>query len=1002
MPATYQTQPFDSLPLAPTDTGPGNIGFGGTDLGSQPGSGETGTVPIAPRAVAPTSNPLYSSQWHLGLIGDITTVWEDYTGTGVSVAIYDDGVQASHPDLVANYDSAAELTLVDSTPNSSSDGHGTSVAGLIAAANNSIGGVGVAYGAKITGVDYLNDAFQLSYAEYIDVLEAAANFDVINNSWGSIPVFNEYTDIGEAALQAGKERQAIAYTAETGRDGLGTVWVKAAGNYANDSEAQSMNIMGNAHGDGLNNLHELITVAATGSTGFVASYSNWGHCLLIAAPAASVTSDRTGSAGYDSGDYTYSFGGTSAATPIVTGVIALMLEANPDLHWRDVQNILAASAAQTGSQYGSAASGYEQAAWTSNGATTWNGGGMSYSMSYGYGMVDARAAVRMAEIWTRIFPDTGDHLATRSASNTTAIAIADDATTEMSITLDGDTMLIDHLYVTVDYAHGWDTDLTISLVAPNGMVIPLKINDGFGYYNADWTYGISSLRGMTDGGTWTLRIVDGVPADTGTLRSFRLDFEGQTLDTDDVYTFTDDFLELAAAETARTLVTETNGGTDWINAAALSGAALIDLRASTATMRVDGTQWLSFDGVLENVAGGDGNDTISGNAEANLLLGGRGADILGGEEGNDSLEGGRGNDDLSGDAGEDQLFGNSGDDVISGGTGADTIRGGEGNDTLWGNSGDDVIGGSYGDDLAYGGAGRDTITTDAGFDTIHGGAGRDLLNGGGNADEIHGGSGDDQIVGELGTDHLYGDRGNDLLRGNSENDYLYGGSGDDILQGGTEQDRLYGGAGADSLYGEGGFDRLEGGAGGDLLSGGKQADNLLGEAGNDTLYGGDGLDRLFGGSGDDQLYGGITGDGLFGGAGADSCQAGSGDDRIFGGSGDDLIYGNSGNDTIYGNAGFDTIDAGGGNDWILGGFNADVFVFEGAYGNDTIGDFDATNAFEVIRLQSSGRITDFADLMANHLTEAGADLLIEDHAGNSIRLAGVALADLDESDFLFV
>ncbi|WP_010139212.1 S8 family serine peptidase [Oceanicola sp. S124] len=760
MPQRPETQPAEKTLLAPSDTGPRSIGLGGGGFQPEtPGSDGIGVVPVAPGPATPSDNPLFASQWHFGLLGDITAVWQDYTGAGVSVGVYDDGVEAGHEDLSANYDAALELSDVDAAPNGSTDGHGTSVAGIIVGSDNSLGGVGIAHGADLTGIDYLNDAFTLTYAEYLGVLEDMARFDITNNSWGSLPSYSEHTDIGEPGKQAGLERAALEVAISTGRGGLGTIITKAAGNYANDSDAEALGIFGSAHADGLNNLHEIITVAATGSTGYVTSYSNFGHALLIAAPAASVTTDRSGTAGYSSSAYTSSFGGTSAATPVVSGVVALMLEANPGLHWTDVQNILAASAAQTGSAYGAAASGYEQSPWMANGAATWNGGGMTFSASYGYGMIDAYAAVRMAEVWTRMLPDAGAHRVSRSASDLTDVNIADEGVTEVTIMLEGDEMIIDHLYVTVDYQHSWSADLTLSLVTPDGDEILLKQQEGYGAYDEDWTFGIASLRGMTEGGTWTLRITDSVGQDTGTLRGVTLDFEGHQIGDGAVYTFTDDFLALAASEAARGDIRMTDGARDWINAAAVSGDILASLRDSSASLSVSGALWAGLAGRVEHVATGDGNDTIEGNQADNLLLAGRGADSLAGGGGADSLEGGRGADLLSGDSGDDLLLGDSGDDILRGGDGVDMLRGAEGNDSLYGGAGADTLSGSFGDDLLQGGWGDDLLTADGGFDTLRGEAGNDTLNGGSNADEMHGGSGDDLLIGELGTDHLHGTGG---------------------------------------------------------------------------------------------------------------------------------------------------------------------------------------------------------------------------------------------------
>jgi subtilisin family serine protease len=148
-----------------------------------------------------------------------------------------------------------------------------------------------------------------------------------------------------------------------------------------------------------------VVVAAVNQNGFVSSYSSYGASLLVSAfggpaePRQIVTTDRVGADGYNpNGDFTY-FAGTSAAAPMVAGVVALMYDANPNLGWRDVQSILADSARHVGSAVGGGAAGSERFPWQWNGADTWNGGGLHFSNDYGYGLVDALAAVRLAETW---------------------------------------------------------------------------------------------------------------------------------------------------------------------------------------------------------------------------------------------------------------------------------------------------------------------------------------------------------------------------------------------------------------------------------------------------------------------------------------------------------------------------------------------------------------------------------------------------------------------------
>ncbi|NNF24785.1 MAG: hypothetical protein HKN63_08290 [Rhodobacteraceae bacterium] len=381
-----------------------------------------------------------------------------------------------------------------------------------------------------------------------------------------------------------------------------------------------------------------------------------------------------------------------------------------------------------------------------------------------------------------------------------------------------------------------------------------------------------------------------------------------------------------------------------------------------------------------------------------------------GGAGNDRLTGGLGNDQGDGGAGSDVLDGRAGADVLRGGTGEDTIFGHDGDDTLYGDAGYDLLYGGAGADtilggaqadVVYGGAGADVIDGGDGLDTLFGGDGADTLSGGAGDDVIRGGDGADLVDGEDGDDRIWGEFGDDSLYGGDGADALTGGWDDDILRGGLQNDALYGDIGDDLLLGDAGLDRLFGGGGNDRLNGGGQGDLILGGPGNDRLIGEGGRDRLEGGDGGDWLNGGSGGDVLLGEAGDDRIEAGIGNDRLLGGTGDDRMFGGDGNDTLLGGAGFDLLRGGAGDDLLTGNFNADVFVFTDGFGQDRVTDFEALNDFEMLDLRGVAAITDFADLVADHMVQSGADVLIDAGGGNSITLEGVLLANLDAADFLF-
>jgi subtilisin-like proprotein convertase family protein len=469
-----------------------------------------------------------------------------------------------------------------------------------------------------------------------------------------------------------------------GRDGLGTIICQAAGNNNLD-----------ANGDGLNASRFDITVGALRPDGFDASYSNYGACLLISAAGADsgtagmVTTDMLGTDGYNlssnpaaASDFTDRFAGTSAATPVVTGVIALMLDANPDLGWRDVQDILALSANHTGSAIGAATPGspFENNTWFYNGADDWNGGGLHYSEDYGYGAIDAFAAVRMAEVWTQMEPaqTSANEIAQSTPTLTVNQAITSLTPVNLHFNLAGN-VVMEHADVTLKITDVDFTDLRIFLDSPDGT--EAQLYDGRNGTSSTsttgltWTFGVDAFHGELSSGTWTVRIVDTDVTNIGTLNTVGLTVYGSAPTTDNVYHYTDEFAAAAASDNTRTTLTDTNGGHDTIDAAAVTSNSIVDLTPGAVSSIAGQSLTIASSTTIENVFGGDGNDTITGNSADNHLVGGRGDDTLAGGAGNDVLEGGTGNDTFTGGAGNDKIDGGAGTDtaILSGNHSSYTI-----------------------------------------------------------------------------------------------------------------------------------------------------------------------------------------------------------------------------------------------------------------------------------------------------------------------------------------
>ncbi|HEX3356640.1 MAG TPA: calcium-binding protein [Tepidisphaeraceae bacterium] len=302
------------------------------------------------------------------------------------------------------------------------------------------------------------------------------------------------------------------------------------------------------------------------------------------------------------------------------------------------------------------------------------------------------------------------------------------------------------------------------------------------------------------------------------------------------------------------------------------------------------------------VADTSGGATLHGGIGNDKLVGGKGANVEFGEDGNDSEFGGPKNDFLDGGVGNDMLNGYAGNDSEFGEVGNDLIDGGFGNDSLYGADGDDTM---------QGGAGNDKLQADAGNDFATGGY---LIRSETN-DPITT-TYDDSISGGDGADTLLGDFGNDTIDGGEGTDAIDGGAGDDSLSGGagTDNDTIAGGEGNDYLAGLGGNDNLEGDLGKDTIDGDALGDTV---GGNDVIYG----DVII------FLHNGILVGPALGGD-ADSITGGNGNDTIFGQGGNDVLKGDDasgpgGNDSIHGGADNDTIWGMQKSDTINGGFGSD-------------------------------------------------------------------------------
>ncbi len=619
----------------------GNASMSVTEVGSGASAPLRATVTL--RHEQSPGDPLSGRQWYLDEI-DVAPVWRDFTGKGVRIGQFEPGGEFAvapeifdieHPDLKPNIDPIwLQTQRTNGTLAALASNHATQVAGVMVGARNDQGGIGIAYDAKIGGHYLANKGDDLTN------LGQMVNYDIANNSWG----FKKDFALGN--VPEGKVDTALALAFSTtlaatnGRGGLGTIVVASGGNQRDKG--------GSAQGSLTNNNRHAIEVAAINAKADLsvlqaatAPFSNPGSSLLVAAPGSHVLSTGVSleaERGASVGSAYSTTQGTSFAAPIVSGVVALMLQANPGLGYRDVQQILALSARKVDDA---------STQWAYNAGRNWNGGGMHTSHDYGFGMVDARAAVRLAESWGSQATKANERVLT-AASEPLARQVAAGQVATLSLTLPAD-VLVEHVEVDIHSMVGRLGDMTLTLVSPGGTRSVLLDRTGKAPGSGDddlgdsrsgaFKYGFMSThhRAERSAGEWKLEVRN---ADAGlplTLDRWTLRLVGSPGTIDDTYYFTDDYANLVAENAGRAVLDDairgTAGGRNTLNAAAVSRSISVDLASGSAN--IAGVALTIASGSVQNLISGDGDDTLIAGPAGALLDGGRGYNLLKGGEGTD-------------------------------------------------------------------------------------------------------------------------------------------------------------------------------------------------------------------------------------------------------------------------------------------------------------------------------------------------------------------------------
>jgi len=534
-------------------------------------------------AISLPSDPEYVRQWHLhrhaasGADYDVRSssrseeAWQLLDGFGdsaVVVGVTDDGCQLDHPD----FNSGAKFSgwgyftgntlLRMGDPGATPSGmyqtganHGTSCAGVIAAEVDSEMTVGAAPGVKLVPIKwesngsglFISDSKLMTALDYL-----GSRVDVISNSWGNSPssnfssaILNRIQELAKTGGRRGKgivflwaagnENCPISHTStkdipyDNGWNPTGTSWLGV-----NTSRVFSHNLVG---------IPGVVYVAALASTAQRSHYSNYGTGIGLCAPSNNahkywrlnlpgrgvVTTSGLSAV-------TSKFGGTSSATPLVAGISALVISANPQLSAFEVISILQQTASKdlnfTDWPKTPPANFDPNPTWDISPVSPFQSGAFqqtgspdgTWSPWFGHGRVDAVAAVRKAS------QQSSGSSSRVSATAGTEFSVPDNnpagIVSRLSVQDEG---VISRLSISVDIEHTYIGDLEVRLIAPDGRRVDLHKRTGANTRNLVRTWdetqqpSLGTMTGLPIRGVWGLEVVDMASADTGKLRQWRIE-----------------------------------------------------------------------------------------------------------------------------------------------------------------------------------------------------------------------------------------------------------------------------------------------------------------------------------------------------------------------------------------------------------------------------------------------------------------------------------------------
>ncbi|XP_052790021.1 neuroendocrine convertase 1-like isoform X2 [Mya arenaria] len=319
------------------------------------------------------------------------------------------------------------------TPDPSTDSHGTSCAGIIAAEDNTECVIGIAYGSKIGGVRLIASTGATTSQEAEALVYKKDEIDIYSNSWGA-------PDDGQTIAPISTiQEQALIDGTTNGRNGLGAIYSWAAGNGGYEDD--------DCNYDGYANSPYTIAVTSLQTSSAPADYSEPCSALMCATYGGDYNDDFIATTDVSNG-CTTTFVGTSAACPVASGIFALVLESKPSLTWRDIQHIIVETA---NNDLHSSHDFYL------------NGAQKKVSTTAGFGLLDADAMITKAASWTTVPERLSCESQQGIVNSAAAVEILNTITiSECAINY------LEHVEITAQISTNITGHMELYLMSPNG------------------------------------------------------------------------------------------------------------------------------------------------------------------------------------------------------------------------------------------------------------------------------------------------------------------------------------------------------------------------------------------------------------------------------------------------------------------------------------------------------------------------------------------------------